>query len=445
MHGPKTEPASAPANKEAIATVPALVAAVHRRALRPHDLLRGALATVTGLEPQLRAWAYVAPEAALLEAAAAVDLDAPLSGIPIGIKDVIDVAAMPTAYGAHLAPPKLAQFDAACVGLLRRAGALPIGKTVTAEFAFRHAGPTRNPYDLTRTPGGSSSGSAAAVACRMVPVSIGTQTGGSMIRPAAFCGVVGFKPSFGSVPRDGMKICCESLDVIGWYGRSVADVAVVAEALLGEAVNLKTPERLPRVAVLTDMAAAAALEADARQVLQQGVDALTRQGASCAKAPVAAEMKRLAEAHRAIMQYELARSLEPVVRVQRAALSDVLLDCVRDGFATPHSHYREMKSLQHALRHGWSELFGDADVIIAPSVAGEAPVGLADTGSSAFNVAWSVLGWPCMHIPWGLSRHGLPLGFQLIADWQKDVDLLHWGGWIERLSPGIPPPRVCPT
>jgi Asp-tRNA(Asn)/Glu-tRNA(Gln) amidotransferase A subunit family amidase len=417
-------------NDEAATTVPAMVAAVHRRAVAPSDIVQRSLATIARLEPKVRAWAYVAPEASLIDAAAHTELDAPLSGIPIGIKDVIDVAAMPTGYGANLPNPRLAEFDSACVGMLRRAGAVPIGKTVTAEFAYKHPGPTRNPHDLARTPGGSSSGSAAAVAAGMVLVSIGTQTGGSMIRPAAFCGVIGFKPSFGTVPRDGMKICCESLDVIGWYGRSVADVTAIAEVLLPESAAVRARERLPRVALLKDLPGLA-LDADAGRVLQQAADTLTQQGATCSMASVSTEMIRLAEVHRTIMQYEFARSLAPVIREQPAVLSEVLLACVRDGFATPDSKYLEMKSLQHSLRHSWSKLLGDADFLIAPSAVGEAPLGLSETGSSAFNVAWSAIGWPCMHIPAGLSRHGLPLGIQVIADWQRDVDLLAWGRWIE--------------
>lgn len=412
-------------------SVGSIVDSVRRKALAPADVVRRSLATISRLEPDVRAWAHVGPEASLLAAADRVDVAAPLCGIPIGVKDVIDVASMPTGYGATLANPKVADFDAACVGMLRNAGAIPIGKTVTAEFAYKRPGPTRNPHDLSRTPGGSSSGSAAAVAADMVPAAIATQTGGSLIRPAAFCGVVGFKPSFAAVPRDGMKICCESLDVIGWYGRSVADAIAIAEVLLPVDVVVQAPRRLPRVAVVTELPGVP-LEADARHVLQQAMSDLAQLGAVCSLASVSSELRQLAEAHRTIMQYELARSLAPVAREQAGALSEVLLACIRDGFATAHAQYRDMRSLQHALRHSWPKLFEEADFIIAPSAPGEAPAGLAETGSSAFNVPWSVLGWPCIHIPLGLSRHRLPLGIQLIANWQRDVDLLCWAQWIER-------------
>jgi Asp-tRNA(Asn)/Glu-tRNA(Gln) amidotransferase A subunit family amidase len=418
---------------EATATVASTVAAVRRGAVAPSDIVRASLATISRLEPQLRAWAYVSPLRAAIDSAEQVDRDAPLAGVPIGIKDVIDVEAMPTAYGAALPTARVAVFDAACVAMLRSAGAIPIGKTVTAEFAYRHPGPTRNPHDLSRTPGGSSSGSAAAVAAGMVPVAIGTQTGGSMIRPAAFCGVVGFKPSFGAVPRDGTKVCCESLDVIGWYGRNVADAVTVAQVLLPEDIVPQAPERPPRVAVLAAVPTLS-LHEEARQVLQQAVAILIRQGAVCLEVAIGDEMLALASAHRTIMQYEFARSLAPVVREQGAALSEALRAVVREGFTITHRQYRDMKALQHSLRHDWARLFGAADFILAPSVAGEAPRGF-DTGSAAFNVAWSALGWPCMHIPFGWSGQRLPLGVQVIADWQHDSDLLRWGQWIERHRP----------
>lgn len=416
-------------------TVAAIAASVHGAEATPADIIRRTLTTISRLEPKVRAWAHIAPQASLVELADGVDPRAPLAGVPIGIKDVIDVAAMPTGYGANLPSQKAAEFDSACVGMLRSAGAIPIGKTITAEFAYKHPGPTRNPHNLAHTPGGSSSGSAAAVAAGMVPVALGTQTGGSLIRPAAFCGVIGFKPSFAALPRDGMKICCESLDVIGWYGQSVADAVALARVLLAEEVVVEpTFERPPRVAVLAEVPGLR-LDPQAGNVLRQAVHALTGHGARCSEASASTEMMQLAAAHRTIMQYEFARSLAPVMREQSAVLSEVLRACVRDGLATPHEKYQEMKALQHSLRRGWASLFGDADFILAPSAAGEAPLGLTETGSSAFNVAWSALGWPCLHMPYGLSRHHLPLGIQVIADWQHDVDLLRWGLWIEQRRP----------
>ncbi|MFK4441420.1 Asp-tRNA(Asn)/Glu-tRNA(Gln) amidotransferase A subunit family amidase [Caballeronia udeis] len=406
-----------------------------RRKERPRDsFVRQSLSSIDALDSQIRAWVCVAPRPNIIEAASAVDTTAPLAGVPIGVKDVLHVAGMPTAFGARLSARRAEEFDAACVGMLRGAGAVPIGKTVTAEFAYKHPGPTRNPHDLRRTPGGSSSGSAAAVAAGMVPVAIGTQTGGSIIRPAAFCGVTGFKPSFGAVPRDGMKVSCESLDVIGWYGTSVTDIGAIADVLLSDERVLQAPTRRPRVAVICGTSLHA-LDADAREVLVVAERALTDHGATCTQTAFPREFTMLAEAHRTIMEYEFARSLAPVVSVAHSGLSEELLTCVRRGLAISRSQYRGMKDLQSSLRDAWNMHFGDADLILTPSVPGEAPLGLATTGSAAFNVAWSVLGWPCLHIPFGRSSHGLPLGIQLVGKWNGDAELLGWGGWIESLGP----------
>ncbi|MFM0077207.1 amidase [Paraburkholderia nemoris] len=392
------------------------------------------MSSIEALDSQIHAWACVAPRPNIIEAASAVDTTAPLAGVPIGVKDVLHVAGMPTAFGAQLSERRAEEFDAACVGMLRAAGAVPIGKTVTAEFAYKHPGPTRNPHDLQRTPGGSSSGSAAAVAAGMVPVAIGTQTGGSIIRPAAFCGVTGFKPSFGVVPRDGMKVSCESLDVIGWYGTSVTDIGAIADVLLSDERVLQSPTRRPRVAMICGTSLHA-LDVDAREVLVTAERALIDHGATCTRIAFPREFTLLAQAHRTIMQYEFARSLAPVASVALGGLSEVLLTCVRRGLAISRSQYRGMKDLQSSLRNTWSMHFGDADLILTPSVPGEAPLGLAATGSAAFNVVWSVLGWPCLHIPFGRSRHGLPLGIQLVGKWNGDAELLGWGGWTESLGP----------
>jgi len=406
-----------------------------QRKERPKDsFAQRSLSLIEALDSQISAWSYVAPRLDIIEAASAVDTCAPLAGVPIGVKDVLHVAGMPTTFGAQLVDVRAEEFDAACVGMLRAAGGVPVGKTVTAEFAYRYPGPTRNPRDLRRTPGGSSSGSAAAVAAGMVPITIGTQTGGSIIRPASFCGVTGFKPSFGAVPRDGMKVSCESLDVIGWYGMSVDDIRAVANVLLSDERVLQSPARRPRVAVLCE-ASLHSLDPDARAVLEMAERTLNDHGVTSAQITLPFESALLAEAHRTIMQYEFARSLAPVARVARSVLSEVLLACVKQGLAIPRSQYREMKDVQFSLRNSWDVFFGDVDLILTPSVPGEAPLGLEATGSSAFNVMWSVLGWPCLHIPFGQSRHGLPLGIQLVGKRNGDVDLLGWGSWIESLRP----------
>lgn len=398
---------------------------------RPAEYVDNAWASIARRDEQVKAWAHVPSRDALSAGTHGIDPAAPLAGVPFGVKDVIDVAGMPTRYGAQLPSSGDAPVDAACVAMLRAAGAVPVGKTVTTEFAYRTPGATRNPHDLNRTPGGSSSGSAAAVAAAMVPMALGTQTGGSMIRPAAFCGVVGFKPSIGMLPRNGMKVLCESLDTIGWYARTVTDVNEIARVLLPHRGEAPIPARAPRIAVIRG-GYPHALEEDARKVLEDVIQRLQAQGADCVEMQVPHELEQLADAHRVIMRYELAASLSPVADRYADRLSDALQSCIRDGLATSASDYQAMLAVQRGMTRDWGRLARNADLIVTPSVSGIAPIGLANTGSSAFNVAWSVLGWPCLHLPAGVSREGMPLGVQLVGPRDRDPDLLAWAARIER-------------
>jgi Asp-tRNA(Asn)/Glu-tRNA(Gln) amidotransferase A subunit family amidase len=392
----------------------------------PLDAARHALSVIARREPELYAWSYLATVGDLI-APSTRAASGPLAGVPFGVKDIIDVAGMPTRCGSEACNASPSQFDASCVALLRRAGAVPVGKTVTAEFAYVRPGPTRNPANRQHTPGGSSSGSAAAVAAGMVPMALGTQTGGSMIRPAAFCGVVGFKPSFGALARDGMKIMCESLDVIGWYCSDVADVARVAEVMLPDApLPLYSPEYMRTVKIkflpgnpchVLEHAAQAALD-DARIALG-GLSTIE-------PVPEITDATRFLEAHSVIMHYELSRSLLPVASEHAPQLSRPLREAIDKGLAMPAQSYREMKTWQHAQRLRWTDYFGDADVVLTSSALGPAPRGLGSTGTAAFNKAWSLLGWPCIHLPTALSEDGLPLGVQLVGKPGTDSELIGW-------------------
>jgi Asp-tRNA(Asn)/Glu-tRNA(Gln) amidotransferase A subunit family amidase len=391
----------------------------------PLHAARAALDSIAHRDHELRAWAFVT-SADSLTAPPPAALKGLLAGVPIGVKDIINVADMPTQCGSAACRDLPVQFDASSVSLLRAAGAVPIGKTVTAEFAFMTPGPTRNPVDPRHTPGGSSSGSAAAVAAGMVPVALGTQTGGSVIRPAAFCGVVGFKPSFGAVARDGMKMTCESLDVIGWYGASVADVAELGTVLLPayRAASAKPLQAL-RIAFLAGNPGHV-LEPDAEAALQRACQALVAQRIRVQPLAAFAPAAQLLEAHSVIMHYEFARSLLPVVSTQAHLLSRLLLDAVTKGLAVPASQYLEMKTVQAFQRLQWEANFGDADLILTSSALGPAPEGILSTGASAFNKGWSLLGWPCLHLPTAESGGRLPLGVQLVARPGADIDLLGW-------------------
>lgn len=436
----------------------------------PPSLLQ-ALARAAAQEPALHAWAHLAsPEelassgheaslsgvhSAAAGGAVAAGTSGALSGWPIGVKDIIDVAGMSTRCGSTAyddTPP--ARFDATCVALLRAAGGVPIGKTVTTEFAYVTPGPTRNPINLAHTPGGSSSGSAAAVAAGQVRLALGTQTGGSMIRPAAYCGVVGFKPTHGVVPRGGMVVACESLDVIGWYTRDVKDAVAAANVLLpshpaahpgrdGEPCDAMTSRRQRPVADLADRPAGNAdlpahwriaclpghpghlIDDDAHAALVAARATLRESsGYVCADADARFPVQRLLDTHHTLMHYEFARSLLPVVSRHRSRLSPRLLDAVARGLALPGDAWTAARQFQAHARDSWDTWFGNADLILTSSVTGPAPKGLTHTGDSGFNKGWSVLGWPCIHLPTGTSRDGLPLGVMLVGRPGADHALL---------------------
>jgi Asp-tRNA(Asn)/Glu-tRNA(Gln) amidotransferase A subunit family amidase len=403
---------------------------------RPPDFaLRISLDAIKEKEEDVRAWAALRTPTDLDVEVADASAQT-LRAMPFGVKDVIDLEGLPTQCGAAGDVKPTAPYDAACVDQLRAAGGIPIGKTVTAEYAFRQPGPTRNPWNLDHTPGGSSSGSAAAVAAGMVPLALSTQTGGSIIRPASYCGTVGFKPSFGLVSRAGLKLTSESLDTIGWHASSVEYARAAAQVLLPQESN-------PTGIVLSKLKVAITLRGAQQQpdreasASVQGLrQMLERAGAQCQDVSLDEELDLLAQAHAAIMRYEFARNLAPVVRHDRHVLSPSLLNNVTEGFAVPDSLYLEMRAAQRELRSAWHRLTDGADLILTPSASGTAPQGHAHTGTPAFNKMWTVLGWPCLHLPVSLSSGGLPIGVQLIADWHDDFRLLEAAAAIEsKLKP----------
>lgn len=397
--------------------------------------LRTSLDAIEQREPQVRAWVALRARQDL-EAEVAGAARQALQALPFGVKDVIDLRGLPTQCGAAGDGKPAAQYDAACVEQLRSAGGIPIGKTVTAEYAFRQPGPTRNPWNLDHTPGGSSSGSAAAVAAGMVPLALSTQTGGSIIRPAAYCGVVGFKPSFGLVSRDGLKLTSESLDVIGWHASSVDYARAAAQVLLPRGRSTKGGDLRGLKVAITRHGAEQLPDAEAIASISHIRQVLEREGAHCAEVSMDEELDLLAQAHAAIMRYEFARNLAPVVRHDRHVLSPSLLNNVAEGFAVPDSLYREMREVQRELRSAWQALSDGADLILTPSASGTAPAGHAHTGTPAFNKMWSVLGWPCLHLPVTAGAGALPIGVQLIADWHDDFRLLELAATIEsKLKP----------
>ena len=410
--------------------------AIHLSDCAQHDVLDPtvdqALAVIRQKDADIHAWVTLAEPASL---PSSDSLSGPLAGVPFGVKDVIDVAGMPTRCGSAAGDDRPKAFHAASVDMLVRAGAVPVGKTVTAEYAFRHPGPTRNPRNLAHTPGGSSSGSAAAVAAGMVPLALSTQTGGSIIRPAAYCGVPGFKPSYGVLSRSGMQLTSESLDTIGWHAANMTWVQRCAEALLPKATSDHArPLSECRIAII-DQAPDARLEPEGQAALDAVTGLLRRAGAQCFRHDANRELAQLVQAHAAIMQYEFARNLAPVVHACPKGLTASLLQNVEDGWHTSHALYREMRQLQHEMRLRWQALAPDADYIMTPATTGAAPAGHAFTGAPVYNKCWTVLGWPCLHLPVHSNTDGLPVGVQLIAPWHEDFSLISFGKQVEALLP----------
>ncbi|MEX0868164.1 MAG: amidase [Nitriliruptoraceae bacterium] len=366
-------------------------------------------------ESALRAWAHVDPERALFEAR---DRDAasargPLHGVPVGVKDIIDTGDQPTAYGSPIYANHRPDVDAAVVQRLRAAGAVILGKTVTTEFALFTPGPTVNPYDDQRTPGGSSSGSAAAVAAGMVPLALGTQTAGSVIRPASFCGVFGIKPTFGRVPTAGVKACAPSLDTVGAFARTADDLALVTDVLLGPdpAAGAVDTASDPRVGWCPGPHWDA-IAPEIQQRLLDGVATL-RRALDVHETALPGEFAGLTDAQVTIMAHEVDIALTVEQREHAARLSSALVDYLIDARDAADG-YEAAVRLAEQCRSRIDEAFGDADVLLTPSVLGEAPL-KQSTGDPLLCRMWTLLGVPAVAIPGLTGPHGLPLGIQVVA------------------------------
>ena len=406
-----------------------------RRELRAVDLLRACLERVAERDGVVRAFAHVDADAALAQARVldAAPLRGPLHGLPLGVKDLFDTAELPTAYGSPIYAGHRPVADAAAVALCREVGALVLGKTVTTEFAYFHAGPTRNPNNPAHTPGGSSSGSAAAVADRMLPLALGTQTAGSIIRPAAYCGVVGYKPSYGRVPRAGVKSLSDALDTVGGFGRSVRDVALLGAVLTGDArLSAALDGAAPRIGLCRTPDWAHADE-DTQQAWSQATATLTAHAASVADVTLHGELADLVALQKAVMAFEMSRALSHERIRHRARLSDRLRALLDEGTAISGETHATHLARAAAAQRCVDALFDRHDVLLAPSATGEAPTGDA-TGDPLFCRGWTLLGLPCVHLPFGRGRRGLPVGLQLVGRRGSDHRLLAAAQWsLDRL------------
>ena len=382
-------------------------------------------------EPEVHAWTWFDPDL-VTRVLKEEPKEGALAGLAIGIKDIIDVAGMPTCNGLmRQTQTPLASTDADCVSLLRQAGAIPVGKTVTAEMAYAHPGLTRNPWNLAHTPGGSSSGSAAAVACGMVPAALGTQTGGSIIRPAAYCGVVGFKPTYGLVPLKGVTGASASLDTLGWLTTNVILADAIAQVLLPQqtapACIDQAALRIARVDALY-----AAPDEDTKSVMRKACDTLSAAGVNVFRMDMENEWHALTRAHKTIMFYEMARAVHSEHAAEWTDLSTTLRAAWEQGLHIDAADYRQALDIARSCATRLLEVFKDTDAIITPSAKGPAPHGLGSTGESTFNRVWTLLGWPAIHLPTSHSSDGLPLGVQLVGKPSADRQLLQIAGQIHQ-------------
>ena len=414
------------------------------------DYAGACIARIREAEPEVQAWTYFDPEFALQQARDADLLRAqgrslgPLHGVPVGLKDVIDTRTMPTEDGTALHAGRQPRSDAALVRMLSGAGAVLMGKTVTTELATYAPGKTRNPHNPAHTPGGSSSGSAAAVAAGMVPLAVGTQTNGSVIRPASFCGVFGYKPTFGWIPRTGVLTQSPPLDQVGVFARSVEDLALLAETLVGhdEGDRATLPRARPplRAAVQSEPPLPPRfgvvrtpfwerVEADARAAFDELAGFL---GGHAQPFDLPESARLAIDWHRTVMEADLAGSFELEYERGREQLSASLRGQIERGRQVSAVAYRQAVARIEILNAGFAPLFDEFDVILTPATLGTAPAGLESTGDPLMCTLWTYTGMPAVTLPLLRGENGLPLGAQLVAPRGDDARLLRTAQWLWR-------------
>ncbi|MFF4133392.1 amidase [Streptomyces mirabilis] len=418
-------------------TLSALTAGVARGELSAAEVIAGALERLDRTESDVRAWVRVDRDGAL---SAARELDAvpsggPLRGVPVGVKDIIDVAGLPTECGSPLRRGRIAEADAPLVARLRRIGAIPLGKTVTTEFAYFAPGPTRNPHNLAHTPGGSSSGSAAAVATGVVPLALGSQTAGSLTRPASYCGVAGFvAPAGGPLDTTGFVGLAPGLDAVGLLTPTVADLRLAHGALTGaeRVPGPPQPPTRPRLAVWSGDELAE-ISKDMRAALARSVEDAVANGAVLVDVDWPALTPRLVEAHVTVMAYEAARTLaEESTHPDR--LSAPLNELLAHGRSLTTEDYERARSVARRERSAMLALLCDVDAVLGPAAPGVAPKGLTATGSPVLSRPWQLLGLPAVTVPGHRDTQGMPLGVQLVGHPDRLEGLFSLGHAVERAA-----------
>lgn len=405
---------------------------------------RACLDRIDAREPELHAWAYLDAELALEQAR---DLDrgphrGALHGVPIGVKDIIDTFDMPTEMGSPIYAGNRPAADASCVALMRGAGAVILGKTVTCEFAGMSPGITRNPHNPDHTPGGSSSGSGAAVADFMVAAAFGTQTGGSVLRPSSYCGIVGFKPSYGTFNVGGVKAAAVSLDTLGLHARSVDDIDLLTDVLVGRPHEPKAAPNAPPTIGFCRTPLWELAQPETVEAVEDAAARLKAAGATLRDIELPEEFSILTETRskfngRDIFnRYERSRLMAHEWNNHRDKISDALAGIIQQGLDTDYDDYVEAMRLADGCRAQLNDVFDGIDVILAPSADGEAPKGLEFTGSPRFQGLWTVLYAPSITMPTHRGPNNLPVGIQLVAPRREDDRLLSVSRWVfEKLGP----------
>ncbi len=426
--------------------------AIRAGKITSEDLVRACLDHIAGLDERVGAWAHLDPEHALNEARDAGltrqegKALGPLHGIPVGVKDIFDTKDMPTEDGTVLHAGRQPYRDASAVALLREAGAIIMGKTVTTELAVYAPGKTRNPHDPARTPGGSSSGSAAAVAAGMVPLAIGTQTNGSVIRPASYCGVVGYKPSHGLISRHGLLQQSRVLDHVGVFGRTVEDAALIAEQLM--AFDDRDPDTRPRarptlIETVADEPPVPPRFAFVKTPVWDQADEDTKGafaelvehlGESVAGFELPKIFDDAVAWHCTIMEADLARSFEREYALGKDQLSSTLREMIERGQKVLAVDYNRAVGQIPVLNAMLDGMFDWYDAILTPAATGEAPVGLESTGSPVFCTIWTLCGMPAISLPLLQGTNGMPMGVQLVGPKGDDARLLRAARWLAKVA-----------
>ena len=412
-------------------------------------LVSACLEQIAATDSTIKAWAHLDPQIALAQAA---EMDrirksghatGPLHGVPVGLKDIIDTRFLPTERGSPIFAGRRPSEDAELVNRLREAGAVIMGKTKTTEMAFVHPTDTTNPHDAARTPGGSSSGSAAAVAAHHVPLAIGTQTNGSVIRPASFCGIYGFKPTRGTISRSGVLQTSVSLDQIGTFGRSLQDVALLSDAI--GSFDPRDPGSFarPRGATLAGARAEAPvlpdlawfdmpyhdrLDGDAREGLDAVIEALD---ARITRVPVSDKLSDLVAVQLTIHEYEFCQHLRETLDAHHDQLSETLKPVVSRGRKISQAQYEDAIAVKNSADEFFQKNSEDFDAVIAPSATGEAPPIGPTTGDPVFCTIWTLAGLPAVTLPLLVGENDLPIGVQLIGSIEKDDRLLRTAAWVQ--------------